>query len=346
MADTIFLVHGMGHHPDNWHVPIEATLKRLYKKYHLSRQPFEKRFKIRPISYDATFRNLVTRWQNDANDLGEVAAAVGADEVTNLVGWLRSAGDTQNNIIWTHAADVLLYRLFYTVRHEIKSHVAHKIAVEIDNLSASERWSIIAHSLGTAVVHDSLDMLWNGTQEDGSPTGFEPIHDQALVIAMIANVSRVLQTVPKAYEGTVKPGRSGQSNRGCLRYMTFRHVLDPFCIPKMFRPDSWPDSSAVDRGIYQYVEVDHVHDINVHDFNHYLKNPKVHIPLFRGLAGFRTAVTAAEEETELTKFKQFGQLSQGVGIRLKEKLEGISPGISADWKAYKDIWDEFFELFS
>ena len=141
MTDTIFLVHGMGHHADGWHVPIQTTLKRLYGNYTLSRVPFEQRFKLKPISYGAIFRNLVARWQNDATALGSAAAALGADEVSRLVGWLRNAGEIDDNFVWTHAADVLLYRLFYTVRQEVKTHVATEIAKEIDSLSASARWS-------------------------------------------------------------------------------------------------------------------------------------------------------------------------------------------------------------
>ena len=345
MADTIFLVHGMGHHPDGWHVPVQTALKKLYGKYNLSRIPFDRRFNLKPINYDSVFRTLVTRWQNDANALGPAAAALGASEVSNLVGWLRNAGQVDNNFVWTHAADVLLYRLFYSVRQEVKTHVAAEIATEIDNLPASARWSVIAHSLGTAVAHDSLDMLMSGKQEDGSPTGFEARHEQALVIAMVANVSRVLQTAAKVYDSNVKPGNAGQNGRGCRRFLNFRHVLDPFTIPKMFRPDAWPDSNAATKGLYQYVEVNHVHDVNVHDLVHYLKNPSVHIPLFRALSGFRSAVTNEQEAEAQENFKQFGQLSKSAGVRLKEKLEDVSPGISEDWKAYREIWDTFFALF-
>jgi hypothetical protein len=346
MADTIFLVHGMGHHPDDWYVPVQKTLKQLYGKYNISRIPFDTRFTIQPISYDSVFRMLVARWQADATALGAASAAVGATEVGNLVGWLRNAGQVDNNFVWTHAADVLLYRLFYTVRHEVKTHVAAELARGIDALPASARWSVIAHSLGTAVAHDSLDMLMSGTQEDGSPTGFEARHEQALVVAQVANVSRVLQTAAKAYDSNVKPGRAGQNGRGCRKFLNFRHVLDPFTIPKMFRPDNWPDSTAVAKGLYRYIEVNHVHDINVHDLTHYLKHPDVHIPLFRSLAGFKSAVTKAQEEEALANFKQFGQLSQSAGISLKEKLEEVSPGISEDWKTYREIWDMFFGLFN
>jgi hypothetical protein len=188
-------------------------------------------------------------------------------------------------------------------------------------------------------------MLWTGKREDGSATGFEPRHEQALVIAMLANVSRVLQTVPKALDGTVRPGAAGQEGHGCLTYMTFRHILDPFCIPKMFRPLNWPDEHAVERGAYCYVEVDHIHDLNVHDLNHYLKNPLVHIPIFRSLAGFQSAVTIDEEKQALESFRKFGDLTENVAIEFKGQLESVAPGINDDWQKYREIWDQFFALF-
>lgn len=345
MADKIFLVHGMGHHPDTWSTDVDAKLRELYARYgRLSRRPFDDRFELVPINYDDVFRRLVSDWQARAEALGPISDAMGADLVNSLIGWLRNAGELENNFIWTHAADVLLYRFFASVRQEVKTKVAAAIATEISSLPATSRWSVIAHSLGTAVAHDSLDMLWTGKKEDGSATGFEPRHEQALLIAMVANVSRILQTNPKVYDGTVKPGGAGELGRGCLNYLTCRHVLDPFCIPKMFRPDSWPDADSEERGLYRYIEVDHIHQVNVHDLPHYLDHPAVHIPLFRELT-FRSSVTAEEEADARASFKKFGNLDDTSAIDIKERLEEMAPGISTAWTEYRAIWDQFFTLF-
>jgi hypothetical protein len=340
MTDTIFLVHGMGHHPGNWQADVEARIRADYARYaRLSRIPFDQRFSLVPVSYDGVFRRLVTDWQANANALGPVAAGLGAHDVERLIGWLKNAGQIDNNFVWTHAADVLLYRFFYTVRQEIKTHVLNTIVPVIDALSGSANWSIISHSLGTAVIHDALDMLWNATNEDGTATGFEPRHEQALLLAMVANVSRVLQTRPKAYESSVKPGAAGQSGRGCLNFITCRHKLDPFCIPKMFRPIQWPDADAEARGVYRYIEVDHIHQVNVHGFDHYLAHPAVHIPIFRELT-FRSAVTIDEEADALANFLPFGNIGAAVGIRIRQRLEEIAPGISDAWTEYRAIWDQ------
>lgn len=341
MADVVFLVHGMGHHPANWHADAETKLRELYARYtRLSRIPFDERFRIVPIQYDDVFRRLVRDWQQNAAALGPVADNLGAAAVENLVGWLRNASTADNNFVWTHAADVLMYRLFFSVRQEIKTSVAGAIAREIDALPASASWSIIAHSLGSAVVHDSLDMLWTGRKEDGTPTGFQPRQEQALLVAMISNVCRVLQTNPKAYDGTVKPGRAGQKGRGCLNYLSCRHKLDPFCIPKMFRPNEWPDPDSAERGVYRYVEIDHIHQVNVHDFNHYLDNPNVHIPLFRKLS-FKSAITTEEENNAIAGFAGFGNLGEAIGIRIKQRIEETVPGLPETWNGYRTIWDQF-----
>lgn len=341
MTQTIFLVHGMGHHPANWHADTEAKLRTLYARYErLSAVPFDNRFKIVPIQYDNVFRNLVKQWQQNAQALGQVAAGVGANEVESLVGWLKNAAVTDNNVVWTHAADVLLYRLFFTVRQEVKTSVARDIATELNNSTGVENWSVIAHSLGTAVVHDALDMLSTGQPVHGAATGLEARHSQALLLAMVANVSRVLQTQPKVYDGTVKPGIAGQAGRGCLNYMTVRHILDPFCIPKMFRPTAWPDPTSEQDGAYQYVEIDHIHQVNVHDIGHYLDNPLVHIPLFRKLT-YQRSIKIAEEKSAIDSFPKFGNVGDNVGVRIKEALEDIAPGVNSEWKEYKKFWDQF-----
>ena len=331
----------MGHHPANWHADTEAKLRSLYARYNrLSAVSFDRRFRIVPIQYDNVFRRLVTNWQQNAQALGPVAGNLGAGDVERLVGWLKTAAVTDNNFIWTHAADVLLYRMFFTVREEVKTSVARDIATELDNSTGVENWSVIAHSLGTAVTHDALDMLWTGQPVNGVATGFETRHNQALLLAMVANVSRVLQTTPKVYEGTVKPGPSGQAGRGCLNFQTYRHVLDPFCIPKMFKPEAWPDPTSEEDGVYKYIEIDHIHQANVHDVNHYLDNPRVHIPLFRKLT-YRRAVTIAEEENAIDSFSKFGNVGATVGVRIKEALDDMAPGLNDAWKEYREFWDQF-----
>lgn len=352
MRHKLFLIHGMGAYDgDGWAKEVKDVLVAAWKKYpKLAAVKFDDQFEIEMIHYDPIFQEIVSKWQSDAEALGKLADQVGAAEVGTLVGWLRTAGKTDGNFIWTHAADVLLYRLSATVRQRVKAHVAEQIVKAVQNQYDKHhrsKWSIIAHSLGTAVAHDALDMLAAGEVRGTPVSPFDPRIEQAHVIAMVANVSRVLEikTVVDVYESAVKPGRAGQKGRNCLRFLNMRHFLDPFTIPRMFRPQNWPDAKTVAAGRYAYMEVEHIHQVNVHDVCHYLRNPTAHIPLFRALAG-DTRITKEQEKKAIDAFKPFGTMTDERAAKLKQKLGGIAPGMEGTWRSLAKVWDDLDSLIT
>jgi hypothetical protein len=341
----IFLVHGMGVYDGNtWADEVKAVLVEAYGHYpRLAANAFDDQFEIVMVHYDPIFQEIVTRWQNDAKAIAPLASQVGASEVASMVGWLQTAGKTNGNFIWSHAADVLLYRLSALVRERVKAAVAKQIVdgvqAQYDDAGTS-RWSVIAHSLGTSVAHDALDMLATGDVPGAAVNAFDPKHEQAVLVAMVANVSRVLETIPDAYRSSVQPGKGGQAGRCCRGFLNVRHFLDPFTIPRMFHPQDWPDADTAARKLYRYVEVQHVHQVNVHDICHYLRNPAAHIPLFRMLTS-DASISAKQEADAIAHFPQFGTLSSDAGGRIKGDLETVTPSVGADWPALRKIWDEF-----
>jgi hypothetical protein len=340
MPDRIFLVHGMGLYQGTWWDSWVEGIQELYAAYpRLAKIAFERRFKVVPIGYDDVFRDIVDRWQADAGSIGAVAPGVDAGQIDRMVGWLRSAGKIDANFGWTHCSDVLLYYLFPAVRSAVRVHVAKQIAHEVADVAADESWSVLAHSLGTAVTHDALHMLWAGRYDDGTPTGFEPAAGKkANLVAMIANVSRVLESTPDVYESLVKPGPASSTDRGCFYYVNARHRLDPFTIPRAFHPWNWPDPDAVERQLYRDVQVEHILDWNVHDFIHYLKNPDVHVPLFRILT-YDAAISQSEWDQARGDFRQRSPLTDAQTIAIKTWLEKQAPAESAVWSAFYDIWE-------
>lgn len=334
---------------DAWADEVRDVLVTAWKTYpKLAAIPFADQFEIEMVHYDPIMQEIVTRWQNEANALGTLADQVGADEVGSLVGWLKGAGKTDGNFIWSHAADVLLYRLSATVRQRVIVHVAKQIVEGVTRQydeHQRSKWSVIAHSLGTAVAHDALDMLAVGNVPGLPVSPFDPRVEQAQVIAMVANVSRVLEHGFDVYRSAVQPGRAGQSGRSSLRFLNFRHFLDPFTIPRMFRPQNWPDAETVAAGRYEYVEVEHIHQVNVHDVCHYLRNPAAHIPLFRALAGERR-ITKQQEKDAIDAFKPFGAMSNEKAAKVKGKLSGIAPRMDESWKSFKKIWDDLQSLIA
>lgn len=346
MSHLVFLVHGMGVHKQSWSTDYVDAIAAAYDQYpSLKGLPLKELFRFVPISYDEIFRELVGNWSDAAELIASASTETGAP-VSKLTDWLKGADKLDGNFKWTHAADVLLYRGFSLVRERVCAHVAAQLVKAIKQHITDEgisRWSVIAHSLGTSVIHDTLARLWDPKASMPGGIAFSTGNEQAQLIAMIANVSRVLETDPyDVYESSVKPGRNAQPDRGCNYYLTVRHVYDPFTIPSMFRPQMWPDELTLlaKPARYVYSEVDHIHQWNVHDFGHYLKHPRVHVPLFRRLTD-EMQITDAEFEEALQRFRTFGPLEDQAAVRIRQKLEDLLPAQSSDWLLFGKLWKNF-----
>jgi hypothetical protein len=291
----IFLLHGMGVHDENWGKASVSQLKRLYKQYpNLSKFfPFDSFFKIVPIRYDDIFDDLRKRWEEESSSVIDQMVAAGLKK--NVVDEINSVNERfgNNSFLSTHLLDVLLYRFAGSV---VGSYVRTRVGSSIGKaLGAGEtpQWSIIAHSLGTAVAHDALCELWGGEIE------LPPATTRPSVVAMISNVSRLLERsasgLPDVYRSLVRPGANPATN-GCDFYINIRHRLDVIAMPKAFKPaGDWPSMQA--RTLNRYIEPLDVEEIageNIHALDHYLENPKVHIPIFRALT--HSAAISSDEE--------------------------------------------------
>lgn len=344
MPHRLLLVHGMGKHEDDWADATIAKLEALYDSFDrqpplLTRKPFEERIQPVPIRYDGVFRDTLKKWADNNETLAQHADALGSDAVARLTSWLDN--EDLDDFAWTHAADVLLYRGFSLMRERVKVNVAQQLAVAIDAaIQADDSWSVLAHSLGTSVLMDSLHALF--THEFPQlPTGFEPQNAQSVLVMTVANVSRVLQTTPAAYDSTVKPGPPGSTDRGCQLYLNVAHTLDPFLVPKPFKPNPWPDADPEPNPLYARLVVSHIHQANVHSLEHYLEHPAVHIPLFRALT-WQAAIPQAQEQEKLQNFKIVDDLTEAQWKDIKQRLEGAQVGAPASpWETFETIWDAY-----
>lgn len=341
MADRIFLLHGMGFHPEGWARDATRFLEDFATRFgNLGGMPFDEFFKLVPLEYDSVFRKylqtLKTRTQEIAAAQQAIQALPGArpvDWVDQLVDWANDAPNVADNFVWSHAFDVILYRFMPSLRFEVQAHLARQLHTEISQRQSGESWSIIAHSLGTSVCHD-LCHRWFTADIDGIRLGH---HERPNVLLMLANVSRILQNDVKVFESTVQPGQA------CTRYFSALHRLDPFTAPRPFEPAGWPADPA-ERSRYALIEVAHIHQVNIHDLLHYLKHPDVVIRLFRALAtdGF---VSPAREAAYRAEFDAANPLSptqrQQIADWLAELIaEPAAPTGSPPFvAAYKPIID-------
>ncbi len=325
----LFLVHGMGVHPTNWSVGTVNLLKEKYDGFpDLKALPFDQRFTIVEIAYDKIFEDIRIQWKDQSAAILKVMSSNGLDD--DFIKKLVDAGQapSTDNFLWTHVLDVLLYRFVPTVCMAVRVTVADQIMQKLVSNTGGElpSWSVLAHSLGTSVAHDTLNDLYH-TAIPGRPNLFLSTGDtSAELVMMVANVSKVLETSP-VYSSYVRPGKTTLPDRVCRYYFSVAHRRDPFTWFKSFDPPApWPDVAS--SGNFKALLVRHILDWNVHDLDHYLKGPQVHIPLFRYLAG-PDCISEKEEADAIKNFVDEWQA--GPWAKIDEVLENVLPHQNGSW---------------
>jgi len=273
--------------PDNqWATGAAGVLKAQYEKYPSLLTPFDDVFEPVYINYDVIFANVLQRWAEEAQTITN--AGIDAAEVaTRMVRWMEGIAQTDDNFAWTHVGDVILYRFFNLIRQRVKVRVAKQIhdALEPNAEGAVTRWSIIAHSLGTAVTHDVVHAMNSTTPNEAGIPMLDALAPKANVIAMLANVSKTLENDADVYSSVVVPPTS------CNVYLSANNKYDPFVneellVPESFNPQGhavW-DTAANDKKFID-IKPSNIHQVNVHSIDNYLINPNVHVPLLRALCG-------------------------------------------------------------
>lgn len=295
MPSILFVLHGMGRHTPGWADRAVAQLVGVADAYGYAwfaeHGALDQHVTIVPLQYDDVFDRYLQQWGTSAEALGARAREFGVD-LAGILGWLAQADETEKNFFWTHLVDVVLYRFFAIVRAEVRLRVRAAIATTLEAAGRDGQLvaaSVLGHSLGTAVAHDALALL--GAQPIPTPHGpSEAWMAGNFIVAnlfMCANVSRVLETEPKVYQSVVHPPTGGPGPSYIDVYYDFRHRLDPFPMVRPFAPVGWGA---------RYVKVENCEQVlqfNVHSLEHYLEDPRVHVPILRAVVG-RWAVTDAE----------------------------------------------------
>ena len=323
----VFLIHGMGIHPEKWSVDTVKLLTEAYGQFPgLKSSPFETAYEFVEISYDNIFEGIRTRWGNESAALLKVMGAngLGDDFLKKLV----AVGNepSKDSFLWTHVLDVILYRFVPTVSMAVRVSVADQIMKRLNTGGEIPTWSVIAHSLGTSVAHDTLSDLYHTDIPGKIGYSLSPGDTDAEFIMMVANVSKVLETTP-VYTSYLRPSVTLLPDRICRNYYSISHRRDPFTFFKPFDPLApWPDSESA--SAFNALSVQHVLNWNVHDLDHYLKSPQVYIPLFRYLAG-PDCITEQEETAVIQKFVD--DWHKGEWAKVDAVLENVLPQQNGNW---------------
>jgi hypothetical protein len=330
----------MGEFSKDWSTDTQKQIRDAYSTYEIAKlMPFNDFFQFEEITYNGRFAKLRKQWKDDAGAVIKEMKANGlpanaANSLTNT-----EAANPTVEFFGSHVLDVLLYKFIPQVAEEARNLVTERIqSVIFAKTGDLPRWSVVAHSLGTAVAHDSLHAMF--TQEINGKTlqGLT----KAQLIMMIANVSRVLQEEGvEVYASAVRPGE-GESGV-CNFYLNAYHEWDPIASVKPFRPlDDWPDLATrlLDPERFKHIPINAFQHKNIHALSHYLADPKVHVELFCALMPLRRAINDEEFKNAKKVFQAatpFGQFAA-----LQQSLQSLQLNETSSWHETIDKFKAFF----
>ncbi len=347
--NTLFLVHGMGRYPDDqWAEEVWQKLVACSERYsHFkTRKKLEDYAEPFAIRYDQFFEQALSRWDREATAFADFARGA-QPAIGSSLDWLTGIDTQDSNFLVSHLLDVVIYRFFPYEAGQIRAHVLKAIFDEIRRKraqSADAGFSLMAYSLGTSVAHDALADLASVTTIDGVVNTFHPKNFRFESIHMVANVSRMLQTKPKAYQSNIRPGRKGTEVGFCTRMYSHRHEMDPIARFRSFDPAGWNTN-------YTGTIPDHYRGWNVHDWLHYLDHPSVHIPILRSIAK-QSAINPNHEAAAADQYPQFGGDLENLNVarakiaEIHALIQGFDRelGLSDNYQLLLKVWESLQEL--
>jgi hypothetical protein len=296
MPRLLLLLHGMGRHGDAWAVPAVDALNAAGRRVREDLDGAGSReftfggadaeIQVVPVGFDDIFDAYLARDARDAQALLDLGSDQRIDlPVDELWTWLAAADDAAAGFLYTHAYDVVMFRYFPEIRKRVVERVIQRIVeavAEAGGLGGGTRVSFVGHSLGTAVLQQALHRMATTPLPDGNAVFTASSGTRFGMLAMVANVSRVLDG-ERVYGSIVgPPNRPGLEGRWYVdQYHSYRHALDPFTLVRPFEQSP----PRLGPSYVQPAVLQHLTELDVHGFAHYLQHPAVHLHLFNGAYG-------------------------------------------------------------
>jgi hypothetical protein len=346
MPRLLIVVHGMGNNPPRWSDAIRDKLDAVARQYAEFRDaaPFSRQCTIAEVRYDGIFERYVTEWEASAKGFEDFQKQHGV-RLPKLVKWLKAGtmpADAQT-FFWSTLMDPVLYRGFPLVRDEVRNAVMYQVVGHLiaGMTGGTTTASILSHSLGTAIALDTLQLLaaspQGGNASFTAASGWSFDH-----IFTLANVGRLgppdLRDLKDTDPGYLVRPRYAGARKGtyyCNRLHSFRHQWDPFVRWAPFQPDDWGT------GFLDPDPLTHIHEANVHGFEHYLDHPAVHIPIINGVLGY-SAIGTKEKLDAIARYPLLGSPQCDAEVsRLKQLVAGF-PDAGADLEDLAEYGSRFF----
>lgn len=264
----VLLVHGMGtHEKGNISEEFVAGVKEGAGYLGKVNYDISERVTLEEFNYsaflDSVRDKLASATTDGLPDFESLRAlGIGNDIVDKLLEFETDL--TKDEMLYTHWLDIPLYAFFH-YGESIRAGLAIKIN-ELFKNNPNTDIHIICHSLGTAVVHDTLVKIYRKDADvlDNIPD-FKQDEHRLKSIWSFANVSRlvsILKEIDNPDTSVVSADREGCADF----FVNIRNKFDPFTWFKKY-------DRHMEKG-YTYT-TDIVKKINTHDFQQYVTEPGV-----------------------------------------------------------------------
>jgi hypothetical protein len=339
---AILLVHGMGKHaaptkeePGAFTTEfLHATSAVLQKFPAHKNETLEDYFDLHEFNYDQRFDPMRAEMADRTKPMRERMAALGdrhgiafpADLASRLTAW--ESDFSKDRFFATHWLDVIFYGS--PLGEKVRTDLALQITALMGDYGIGNI-HVIAHSLGTGIVHDTLHQLF---RPEDDPNDLKPSDHRLGSVWMFANVSRLINSVTRLCDplaSVVKP-----DSAGCTKaFINVRHKLDPFTWLATFDPQdngSWVPGNVYSAH-YSAIVTDLVREANPHSFTHYLSDPAVWTPLFDFL--LEDNFQPSWSEIAQVAKKCADESLDGASALLEGKFKGLTKGeIPPRWDDY------------
>ena len=330
---TLFLIHGIGIHRDaGWADETKSLLQQAWQSSVRIDDDLKDHIKIVPISYDEVFEDYL-------NDFSDVGSALFSDlididdsEKEAISTQIENSSVKDKHFVFSYLMDVLLYKMSL-VKSQVNVVVAKQLYHHISKLSTSDNFGIIAHSLGTRVINDTLQSIRTGNQDEAN------FYRQGYRLKFLMQISDVTDLFGLPFQQDKYPPKDVYSYDTYDYLRTVTNRFDPIARIIPTRLDHWPEGRTTEmymgRPAYKDILLDHVHELNVHGLAHYMLHPQITDEVFE-LCGFGRLLQNSDE-----RIGDFPLVGPKVSATMKEALNGLmldAEGLNNDnWQTYVNL---------
>jgi hypothetical protein len=327
----IVVIHGIGEHTEK---SIKKEVKTTLNGISGS---FNKNVEVKAVTYNQVFTDWIEKAKSDWKTA--IDALSSTNHFSSAKDFLKDLIDREPDFLETHVMDVALY--LSTVGIKVQLEVALQLTKILTSYieegdTRQRRIVLMGHSMGTAVVHDSLHKMIIGGFEDDRANKLEGMSVRINSLYQLANTSRLLKTTidPTTTASGVRPYPGGIIDR----MYNVNNAFDPIPQVKSFKidPVQWIPETSFPDTLYHDIKLKAVLDKDVHALTHYLKDPKLYLPLLHELdTGFVYPRNARQIKLEYDK-----TTDRAIEVKLQAKADAAKKRLS---DSASDVLKAFLE---